>query len=136
MQGSIERVTAVVNGDMPDRAPMFDLLRNDAVIEHFSGKSLTHENAAKVVVEAYAPAIDATRSMRLPGRDETIILEDGRERKNFRWTSWTAHKEYRDSEHYATVKRAELDSSDPGGWDEDKQRMEIEAAMKEANGRA
>jgi len=34
VKGSIERVTAVLQGDMPDRAPMFDLLRNDAVINH------------------------------------------------------------------------------------------------------
>jgi hypothetical protein len=30
MQGSIERILAVINGEMPDRAPLFDLLRNDA----------------------------------------------------------------------------------------------------------
>ena len=112
----------MINGEMPDRAPMFDLLRNDAVIEHFSGKPLTLENAEHVVVEAYAPAIDATRSMRLPGRDETIILDDGRKQVNSRWTSWTAHKEYRDSEHYATVKRAELELSDPCNWNDDKQK--------------
>lgn len=39
MQGSIDRVKAVVNGEMPDRPPIFDLLRNDAVIEHFSGQN-------------------------------------------------------------------------------------------------
>jgi len=61
MKDSINRVTAVINGETPDRAPFFDLLRNDAVISHFSGRRLTTENAPEVVYQAYAPAIDATR---------------------------------------------------------------------------
>jgi len=76
MQGSIERVTKVINGEMPDRAPLFDLLRNDAVINHFTGRTLTVENAEEVVPLAYPPATDATRSMRLPGREETVMLEN------------------------------------------------------------
>lgn len=135
MQGSIGRVTAVIQGTRPDQAPMFDLLRNDAVIEHFTGETLAIENAETVVPAAYEPAIDATRSMRLPGREETITLKDGREQKNYRWTSWTAHKEYRDSAHYETVKRAELESSDPGGWDNDKQRRLEEGLQRDQDER-
>jgi hypothetical protein len=32
MQGSIERVRAMIDGELPDRAPLYELLRNDAVI--------------------------------------------------------------------------------------------------------
>lgn len=138
MKGSIERVTAVVNGDMPDRAPMFDLLRNDAVINHFTGETLTLENAETVVPATYEPAIDATRSMRLPGREETITLENGRERRNSRWTSWTAHRKYRDSDHYASEKRAMLDQADPSAWSDAHQlRLEdnVAALRQDAAGR-
>ena len=100
---------AVINGNMPDRAPLFDLLRNDAVIEHFSGKRPTFENAREAVYSAYAPAIDATRPVvRIPAAETTVVLEDGRTQKNYRWTSWTQHKEYRDSESYAAAKRAQI----------------------------
>lgn len=134
MQDSIKRVTAVIAGNMPDRAPIFDLLRNDAVIEHFSGKRLTFENAAEVVYSAYAPAIDATRPMvRIPAREATITLEDGREQKHFRWTSWTQHKEYCDSESYATVKRAEIEAADPSAWDAARQAS-LEDALRWING--
>jgi len=61
MQGSLERVRAVLRGDLPDRAPLYDLLRNDAVVSHFAGETLTLENAPRVVYRAYEPAIDATR---------------------------------------------------------------------------
>lgn len=117
MHGSIRRVTAVINGDVPDRAPLFDLLRNDAVIEHFAGKRLTFENAADVVYSAYAPAIDATRPVvGIPNRELTRLLEDGRELRQYRWTSWILPRTYADSASYAAHKRAELGASDPAAW--------------------
>ena len=87
MQGSIERVRAVINGEMPDRAPLYDLLRNDAVIGHFADEVLTVENAPEVVYRAFAPAVDATRPLvRPPERERTETHKDGRKRRFFRWT--------------------------------------------------
>ncbi len=124
MQGSIERVRAVINGEMPDRAPLYDLLRNDAVINHFTGETLSIENAAEVVYRAFAPAIDATRpSVRLPDEERTIILEDGRQQRFFRWTAWTEPRRYPDAAGYAAAKRQYLDGFDDA-WNEQKeQRM-------------
>jgi len=130
VRGSIDRVEAVIRGEMPDRAPMFDLLRNDAVINHFTGKTLTVENAEQVVFDAYEPAIDATRSMRLPGREETLTLDDGRARKIYRWTAWTENKKYRDAEHYEAAKRAELESWEPAAWS-DERGARLEAGLRD-----
>ena len=35
---SIERVSRLLNGEPVDRVPIFDLLRNDAAIEYYSGR--------------------------------------------------------------------------------------------------
>jgi hypothetical protein len=106
---------------MPDRAPLYDLLRNDAVINHFTGRTLTVENAHKVVYEAYEPAIDATRPLvRLPKHEGTVVLEDGREQRTFRWTIWTERVRYESSEAYAAAKRADLDAYDPS-WTGERQ---------------
>jgi hypothetical protein len=113
MEGSIQRVRKVLRGKMPDRAPMFDLLRNDAVINHFTGRTLTVENAAEVVPAAYGPAIDATRSARLPDREDSLTLEDGRAQRAYRWTTWTAHVRYDSSDAYRAAKAKWLDSVDP-----------------------
>ena len=114
MQGSIERVRAVLNGELPDRAPLYELLRNDAVLNHFTGRTLTVENADEVVYAAYDPAIDATRPLvRLPKHEETVILEDGRQQRFFRWTIWTERVRYESSEAYAAAKRQTLDAFDP-----------------------
>ncbi len=124
MKDSIKRVTAVINGEMPDRAPLYELLRNDSVIEHFSGRKLIDETAREDVYSAFAPAVDATRPpMRIPNRERSVILEDGREQKYFRWTIWTQHKEYNDSESYASVKHKEFETIDPSAWNIEMQSL-------------
>lgn len=40
MNGSVQRVRDIINGRATDRPPLFDLLRNDAVICHFAGLKL------------------------------------------------------------------------------------------------
>lgn len=121
MQRSIQRVRAVIHGDMPDRAPLYELLRNDAVINHFTDETLTVENGAEVVYRAYAPAVDATRPLvRTPNEERTVVLGDGRQQRYFRWTIWTEHRRYADSTAYASAKRRDLDAFDPS-WTPQKQ---------------
>jgi len=121
VHGSIERVRAVINGELPDRAPLYDLLRNDAVINNFTGRTLTVENAWEVVYQCYEPAIDATRPLvRLPKHEETVVLEDGRKQRYFRWTIWTERKRYESSDAYAAAKRQYVDQFDPS-WNGERQ---------------
>jgi uroporphyrinogen decarboxylase len=121
VKGSIERVRAVVRGEMPDRPPLYDLLRNDAVISHFAGKTLTLEDAPEVVYRSFEPAVDATRpAVRLPGAERTVTLEDGRKQRHFRWTTWNEHVTYADTAAYVKSKRVFLDSFD-ATWTSEKQ---------------
>lgn len=114
MEGSLQRVRDVINGVTPDRAPLYELLRNDAVVSHYAGQTLTVENAPQVVYAAYEPAVDATRPLvRLPEHERTETLPDGRQRRYFRWTIWTQEVSYESSEAYARAKRAYLDGFDP-----------------------
>ena len=132
MKGSIDRVRTLFQGGTPDRPPLFDLLRNDAVIGHFAGETLTLENAERVVFKAYEPAVDATRpSVRMPHKEETIVLEDGRAQRHFRWTAWTERVTYASDEEYVATKRKILDS-DPTEWgpDQAKQMDEMFVGIK------
>ena len=116
MNRSIERVRALLNGDSPDRPPLFDLLRNDAVLSHFAGEQLTLENAERVVFGAFESIVDATRpAVRMPHKEETITLEDGRNQRHFRWTAWTEPVRYASDEAYVAAKR-ELLAADPAAW--------------------
>ncbi len=128
MNGSLERVRAVINGGQPDRAPMFDLLHNTAVIEHFAGEPLTIENGADLVYKAYAPAIDGTRPMvKSPNREGDDALPDGRRLKVYRWTIWTEHLRFADSQAYEAEMRRRLDAFAPA-WTEAEQHA-LEGAL-------
>ena len=130
MRGSLERVRAVIRGEMPDRAPLYELIRNDAVINHFTGRTLTVENARQVVYKAFEPAVDATRPLvRLPKHEETITLEDGRQERYFRWTIWTEKRRYDSSAAYAAAKRQELDAFDPSWTQEQQAAMDARLAF-------
>lgn len=128
MEGSLERVRAMLRGDKPDRIPLYELIRNDAVIEHFAGQKLTVENAEELLYEIFPKAVDTTRSVRLPSHESEEILPDGRRRKTYRWTVWTEHVKYPSSEAYAEAKRRALD----GPWDlwtdDDQRRLEASVA--------
>jgi hypothetical protein len=131
MQGSIERVRTVINGGMPDRAPLYDLLRNDAVISHFAGAPLTVENGAELVYRAFEPAVDATRpAVRAPSREYVTTLDDGREQRFYRWTTWTEKRHYPDSEAYAASKRKMLEAFDPA-WN-DAQQSALDQRLRSA----
>ena len=128
MQGSVERVRAVINGEVPDRAPIYEIFRNDSVISHFAGETLTVENGAEVVSKAYAPSVDATRPLvRIPKEERTVVLEDGRKKRYFRWRAWTEPFSYADSESYASEKRRYINEFDPS-WNKQKQQ-ELESAL-------
>jgi len=121
----MERVRAVIRGDTPDRPPLFDLLRNDAVISHFAGETLTVDNAPEVVFRAYEPAIDATRpGVRLPDHERVETLADGRAVTYHRWTAWTERVHYADAKAFAAALRERLDAFDPTWTDEHRRDLE------------
>lgn len=114
VHGSKERIRSVLRGEIPDRPPVYELVRNDAVLSHFAGETLTLENAHRVVPAAYQPMVDATRpGVRQPDEEKTIFLPDGRKQVFRRWTTWTEHVTYESSEVYAAHWRKALDCS----WD-------------------
>ena len=113
---SKERVKMLLDGQLPDRPPLYDVIRNDAVIEHFGGETLTPENASDVVRRAHVAALDATKGFyKLPDFNDgqTIVLPSGRETTRQRWTSWREHTVYESTEEYVRIKSERT----AGPWD-------------------
>lgn len=118
MEGSLERVRRVVALEKPDRAPLFDLIRNDAVFQHFNGGKPVEIDDDLTGARAATKAVDGSRGARWsPAREMTERLDDGRERRTLRWTTWTERVKYASSEEYAEVKRREL-----AGWEQEVSR--------------
>jgi hypothetical protein len=114
MKGSLERVRRVVAGERPDRPPLFDLLPNDAVLQHFNGGVPVGVGEDQAGARAHAAALDGSRQASLsPSEEGREVGEDGRARRVHRWTTWKEHVDYGSSEEYRRRKREEL-----AGWPE------------------
>lgn len=89
----IERVRTILNGSTPDRPALFDLLRNNAVLEYYSGKSLA-EDTADAIYGAVRNILDATRSVRFPSIEGEERRSDGTVIVRRQWTTWTKRARY------------------------------------------
>jgi len=107
---------------MPDRPPVFDLVRNDRILSHFGGERLTFDNAAILVPRALSRIVDATRAMiRLPKPEGEAVTPDGRRVRQFRWTEWYEERTYASSEEYAAAHRRGPGES--WDWNEEDERQ-------------
>lgn len=124
---SKERIQTVLEGGVPDRPPLFDLLRNRAVLEHFSGASL--KNAPEdCVYLGIRNALDGTRSVRFPDVPGEEVLPDGRRQLRREWTTWTVWPETPPMEKVldafrARVKALEQRLDDSASFDEEAARI-------------
>ena len=121
---SKDRVKTLLNGQLPDRPPLYDVIRNDAIIEHFGREELAPANARDVVIRAHTAALDATKSFyRLPEFDpgRVTVDQNGRRTTRQRWTSWTEHVAYESREDYVRAKQ-EITAA-PWDWNDADQEI-------------
>jgi len=114
---SRERVSTLLSGKLPDRPPLYDVIRNDAIVEHFAGTALAPETAQQTVIDAHSAALDATKAFyRLPEFEPGKIemRKDGRKVVRYRWTSWTEHETFESTEDY--IKRKTETTAEPWDW--------------------
>lgn len=113
MQDSLSLVEQACQGIKPVRTPIFDLLANDAVIEHFAGEPLDGNNDETIVTKAAASALDATRCIAPPNRQaRTWIDAAGNTRISDRWTSWLQTPAYADVEGWACWMKRYIEQED------------------------
>jgi len=121
VHGSRKLVDTLLRGQGPGRILIYDLLRNDAVVEHFAGQWPTPQNGPEAVFEAYEPAVDATRPpIRMPYVERTEALPSGRICRYARWTEWIGPLTFATPEDYVREKKHFLASYDPA-WTPAKQ---------------
>lgn len=127
-----QRIGALLSGEMINRPAIFDLLRNDAVLSHLAGQTLTLDNAEQVVYRAMNLGVDGTRPMvRLPQAESQQTLGDGRQQKLYRWTTWTDPVEIRDWDAYVRDKRRQIDQMNAWGTEQEA-RLDQTIAYHEA----
>ncbi len=76
-------------GTRPEHTPIFDLLLNDAVIEHFAGRPLDGTDDEAVSIAAVGNALDGSRHIAVPDvAGRTWTDEQGNVFVAARWTNW------------------------------------------------
>ncbi|MCJ7750701.1 MAG: hypothetical protein MUQ65_06355, partial [Armatimonadetes bacterium] len=109
MEGSLERVRRVMALEKPDRAPLFDLVPNDAVLRHFNDGEPVGVGDDEAGLRALAAAVDGSRWAQFsPAAEKSGRREDGRAQRTERWTEWTETRSYGSSEAYREAKEREL----------------------------
>jgi len=99
--------------EKPDRAPLFDLLPNDAVLRHFNHGVPVEIGDDRSGIRAISAAVDGSRGAAFsPSEEKTVRRSDGRETRALRWTAWNERARYSSSEEYREVKIREL-----AGWE-------------------
>jgi hypothetical protein len=100
-----------LNGDTPDRPPLYDLLRNDAAIEYYAQESITQDNREQVVLRAIGKALDGTKQfIRFPEIPRVEKLTDGRKKTHQRWTYWEEPMHFESVNAAASFLRGILDN--------------------------
>jgi len=89
MHDARQRIEQAFAGIRPDRTPIYDLICNDAVIEHFAGRQLDAGDDEAVVIAALSHLLDGTRDMTTPKAPGTTWRDKaGNLIEAQRWTSW------------------------------------------------
>lgn len=91
-----ERVMRTVQFEETDRVSLYDILQNDAIIEHYAGRALDCEDGAHTVCLAVGRALDMTRMVAGPQLPQDVVQDDGIRYRQERWTSWIVERPFHD----------------------------------------
>jgi len=113
-----ERVMRTVNLQETDRVPIYDLVQNDGLIEHFTGQRLTVEDGARLTGMAIGRCLDMTRSAGGPQAPGVYTREDGVVIQRERWTSWIIERPWHDHASLVEWVKRETERSEQSVFDQ------------------
>jgi uroporphyrinogen decarboxylase len=92
-----ERVLRTIRFQETDRVPLYDLVQNDAMIEHYAGQPLTVEEGTRIKGLAIGRTLDMTRGPGGPSAPGEVVTENGFRIRRERWTSWIVERPFHDT---------------------------------------
>jgi len=113
MKDSGELVSKALSGIRPPRTPIFDLFTNDAVIEHFAGRSLDGADDEAVCTDAVANGLDASRGRLRPNPEgKTWTDQVGNVLAASRWTTWVRKPAFSDVDQWVAFIEQDVNKLD------------------------
>ncbi len=112
-----ERVMRTMRFEETDRTPLYDILQNDAVIEHYAGHVLTVADGDWVKALAIGRTLDLTRMPEGPQQPRIERQDNGLVMQHERWTSWIIERPWHDLNGLAEWVKHEIKRSNAQVFD-------------------
>ncbi len=96
-----ERVLRAARFEETDRVPVFDILQNETIIEHYAGQKLTPENGDHLAGVAAGAVLDMTRFVGGPQRTGRGQTDDGLVMQIEPWSAWVIERPFEDVAGFA-----------------------------------
>ncbi len=113
-----ERVLRTTRFEETDRVPCYDILENDAVIEHYAGEALTPENGPRVKGRAIGRVLDMTRMPYGPWESRRYSRDDGLVIQQEHWTSWIVERPFQDVQGLKTWVEEQIRRTEAAVYDQ------------------
>jgi hypothetical protein len=104
-----ERIQATLEGRLPDRVPIFDMIHNIPLIEAVTGEKATLENGLDLLCRTIGDRLDITRGISAPAEDKTLRHADGFVYQQEWWTTWLIERPFKDVAGLAEYIRKNID---------------------------
>jgi hypothetical protein len=103
------RVEATLNGEMPDRVPIFELIQNIDLIEYVTGEKVTLKNGLDLLCRTIGECVDITRCIAPPVEEKVLHNADGFVYKQEWWTTWLIGRPFHDVDTLLDYIRRNID---------------------------
>ncbi len=125
-----ERVLCALAREEPDRVPLYDLVDNVRVLEHYAGRTLTLQNAAEVIPAALERCLDTTRVW-LPSTPGRRVDERGFTHERVDWfNEWQVSAPFDDTPGAVAFLHADIERMEAGQPDRSSERLRELLAWK------
>lgn len=104
-----ERIQATLDGRLPDRVPIFDMIHNVPLIEQVTGEKATLANGLDLLCRTIGDRLDITRGISPPAEDKIIRQPDGFVYQQEWWTTWLIERPFTDVAGLAEHIRRNID---------------------------
>lgn len=91
-----QRIECTLQGQLPDRVPIFDLIHHIPLIEYVTGEKLSLKNGLDLLCKTIGDRLDITRGIAPPMEEAILRKEDGFVYQQERWTTWLIQRPFSD----------------------------------------
>jgi len=131
MKNSTLLVQQACAGKRPEHTPMFDLLLNDAVIEHFAGRPFDGIDDEETSICALRNGLDGSRHIAVPDIDGRTWTDDqGNTRVAARWTNWIQQHALVTAEDWTHWITADIERIEAQPWPTDAEKAQTLAKQQ------